>query len=418
MSGKRFDNVVVIGGGIAGLGAAAVFSKYAQEVVLLEKGQRLDYPAVRKSIPQGHHIHILLRAGQDRLDELFPGFSANLIAQGAARIQAGTGQRIYELGSWSPNMAVDLEFLGVSRPFLEQQMYRALEPIGNIRLLEKCTASELVTQGDTVTELIYQDAGGMTHRQVCDAVVDASGAGSRLWRQALKDQAAIMEEKHEIDIFYSTLIFKPKGTPRQPRENILLVPSSTQDLGASLIDIENGLTCVSLHGIGQHNIPETTEHWLYLARERLPNDDLWLRIRDMEPCTELKTMRRKHMQWLHFEKCLNNILSGYFPIGDVISQVNPIFGQGMTLALGHAVALDHALQSGLANIDDMRGHYLKAAADWSAKAWRKCRNYTAITTSSDEKLQLIQRLAKQKLEMSHSDPNLYQVIVRQSQMLS
>jgi 2-polyprenyl-6-methoxyphenol hydroxylase-like FAD-dependent oxidoreductase len=412
---KKFNTVVVVGGGIAGLSASAALAKYAQEVILLEKGKRLDYPLIRKSIPQGHHIHILLKAGQNVLDELFPGLTANLIAQGASRIQAGTGQKICEFGSWSPNIPIDIEFLGVSRPFLEQEMYKAVDLLGNVKLVEECEVTTLSKNKEAITAVFYEDKHGTIHQQACDLVIDASGSGSRLWLQALKDENALQVEKYEIDIFYSTLIFSPKTTPRTPRENILLVPSSPQELGASLIDIENGLTCVSLHGIGREHIPETLDDWLSMARKNL---DLWERICEMEPCTELKTMRRKHMQWLHFEKCPDAMLTGYFPSGDVINQVNPIFGQGMTLALGHSAALDQVLASNFADLNDLRERYLKIASEWSAKAWRKCRNYGTIASSSDDKLQLIRRLARQKLEMSHSDPQLYHMIVCQSQMLN
>lgn len=417
MSNKKLSRVVVAGGGIAGLGAAAVLANHASEVILLEKGKRLAYPAVRKNIPQGHHIHILLKAGQNFLDEIFPGFSSQLIAEGASRIQAGTGQRIYEFGKWSPSIAVNLEFLGVSRPFLEDQMFTALCLIPNIKRLEACEVLALSNDGHRINAITFQDEQGEVQPLSCDLLVDASGAGSRLWKQGIRDESLVQIEQHEIDIFYSTLIFKPKTRPQPQRENILLVPASPQELGASLIDIEKGLTCVSLHGVGRHMIPETTEDWLTLVRDRLPNRDVWQRIDEMEPCTELKTMRRKHMQWIHFEKFLDNILEGYFPIGDVINQVNPIFGQGMTLALGHCTALGRALEQEISDLGKLRGLYLKAASDWSNKAWRKCRNYSVVTSSGDDKLQLIHRLAKQKLDMSHSDPQLYQVIVSQSQML-
>jgi len=418
LSYKKLNQVVVVGGGIAGLGVCAALAKYANEVILLERGKRLDYPQVRKTIPQGHHIHILLKAGQDKLDEIFPGFTGTLISEGASRIQAGTGQRIYEFGNWSPCVPVDLEFLGVSRTFLEHQMFKATSALKNVKLLDGCEVTELSRDGDAINGVVYQDESRTVHHQPCDAVVDASGAGSRLWAQAIKNEDALEIERHEIDIFYSTLIFKPNAAAHLQRENILLVPSSPRELGASLIDIENGLTCLSLHGVGRDNIPETIDDWLTSVRDRLPNKDIWQRISVMEPCTELKTMRRKHMQWAHFEKCPTNIVGGYFPIGDVLTQVNPIFGQGMTLALGHAVVMDHALRNNLSDLNAVREQYLQAASEWSGKAWRKCRNYSAVTTSDDDKLQLIHRLAKQKLEMSHNDPQLYRVIVCQSQMLS
>ena len=91
---------MVVGGGIAGLSVCATLAKHANEVILLERGKRLDYPQVRKTIPQGHHIHILLKAGQDKLDKIYPGFSEHLISDlkdegfGTARVEG------LEAGDW------------------------------------------------------------------------------------------------------------------------------------------------------------------------------------------------------------------------------------------------------------------------------------------------------------------------------
>ena len=58
---------------MAGLLAARVLSDYFESVTVVERDQLSTNAEVRKGIPQGKHIHILMCKGTDILSELFPG---------------------------------------------------------------------------------------------------------------------------------------------------------------------------------------------------------------------------------------------------------------------------------------------------------------------------------------------------------
>jgi 2-polyprenyl-6-methoxyphenol hydroxylase-like FAD-dependent oxidoreductase len=83
------QHAIVIGGSIAGLMTARVLADFFDPVTVLERDQISPQPAVRKSIPQGNHLHLLLLGGQQVLSELYPNFTDSLQQMGAVRLRAG-----------------------------------------------------------------------------------------------------------------------------------------------------------------------------------------------------------------------------------------------------------------------------------------------------------------------------------------
>jgi len=74
---------LVLGSSMAGLLAARILSERYDEVWLLERDVLPESAAARKGTPQALHAHGLLARGRMVLEELFPGTTAALAAQGA-----------------------------------------------------------------------------------------------------------------------------------------------------------------------------------------------------------------------------------------------------------------------------------------------------------------------------------------------
>ena len=77
---------VVIGGSIAGSLAAAALANHFDEIVVLDRDSLPEQPQQRNGVPQGHHYHALLGGGRARMNQLLPGFSDELVRQGAPTV--------------------------------------------------------------------------------------------------------------------------------------------------------------------------------------------------------------------------------------------------------------------------------------------------------------------------------------------
>jgi alpha/beta hydrolase fold len=77
------EHAVVIGASMAGLLAARVLAEAYERVTVVDRDELPTGPVPRQAVPQGRHAHTLLPLGQQQLEELLPGFPAELTAAGA-----------------------------------------------------------------------------------------------------------------------------------------------------------------------------------------------------------------------------------------------------------------------------------------------------------------------------------------------
>ncbi|MGH9809782.1 MAG: FAD-binding monooxygenase, partial [Terriglobia bacterium] len=73
---------VVLGGSIAGLFAARVCADAYDEVIVVDRDQLVGVRDPRRSRPQGRHINAMHCRGRLVMEELFPGITAQMIADG------------------------------------------------------------------------------------------------------------------------------------------------------------------------------------------------------------------------------------------------------------------------------------------------------------------------------------------------
>ncbi|MFD0478227.1 NAD(P)-binding protein [Nonomuraea thailandensis] len=109
------DHAVVIGASIAGLLSAAALHRRFAQVTVLDRDTLPAVDAHRRGAGQSRHAHGLLARGSEVMDELLPGLSAELVAQGAIRgdmqdrarhVHAGGGWPAVPAGSRGCSSAV------------------------------------------------------------------------------------------------------------------------------------------------------------------------------------------------------------------------------------------------------------------------------------------------------------------------
>src|SRR5215475_7879145 len=80
------NHAVVIGGSLAGLLAARVLTDLFPYVTVVDRDEMPTDAVHRKGVPQSRHTHGLLARGYQALEDLLPGFGADLIARGAEAV--------------------------------------------------------------------------------------------------------------------------------------------------------------------------------------------------------------------------------------------------------------------------------------------------------------------------------------------
>lgn len=407
----------MLGAGVAGLGAAAALARHVREVLVLDKDRLARDFEPRKAVPQGEHIHILLEAGIANLEQLLPGIRQDLVSAGSATIRAGLGQQIFAFGRWYPERDLGFDFLGQSRPRLEGVLRGRVRQAGNVDLRSGWRADRLLLEDGRVTGLVAQRPGGGEEELACDLVVDATGVGGRFARALVP---ALPQEEHVTDVYYSTVHFEKPRDFRTRKENILILSDSEERrVGGSLIDVENDTWCVSLHGRAAEGQPRNLEQWMQYAAS-LPDRRIFERVQNERAIAPPTAFRKAKAVFRRFDRVLDQVPLGYVPAGDTIASFNPIFGQGMTVAFGHAVSLERAAaKSG--DLAELRAGYFPLAARWSGRAWRSTTlhdlGFSAASESERRQASALRALARARQDKAMTDPELHRQIVWASQMM-
>ena len=179
-----------LGASMAGLLAARVLADAYAQVTVIDRDQLPQAGSHRRGVPQGRHLHALLARGQQALEELFPGLTAELVAHGVPTGDVLGNGRWYLNGHRLGQTHTGLVALCASRPSWRAMRGR-VRALPNLRFLDACDLLGLATTPDggrvTGTRVRRRVEGGAEELLRADLVVDATGRGSRtqLWLEAL-----------------------------------------------------------------------------------------------------------------------------------------------------------------------------------------------------------------------------------------
>ena len=81
----RGGGAIVIGASMGGLLAARALAEHYDRVTIIERDELPESPEPPKGVPPGRHPHALHARGREGLEQLFPGLTDELVAEGALR---------------------------------------------------------------------------------------------------------------------------------------------------------------------------------------------------------------------------------------------------------------------------------------------------------------------------------------------
>ncbi|MGW3390746.1 FAD-dependent oxidoreductase [Streptomyces cinereoruber] len=372
------QRAVVLGGSFAGLLAARVLSDFFDDVVIIEP-EAWSRDETRNGSPHRRQTHALLAMGRITLERFFPGITAEMTAAGAQLGQDGE-IRFYIDGIRKAPVPGTLT-LSATRPFIEDHVRRRVSDLDNVQTRQARAQGLIFERGRVVGVRLSADEEQLDGGDAlqADLVVDAMGRSSRLSRW-LNDAGwdPVPMDRMRVDLGYATARFaRADLLPDTYRELDDLViahsipgPASgyqpTHVETAAVAAVEDDAWSVVLAGYADHKPSQIPDE--FLARMHRCIEPLrevaetCKMIETPEAFTFSEARRRRFTDLTRFP-------AGLIVMGDAMASVNPIYGQGLTLATLQASSLAVHLRAG-APMGEPAWDYFRRTNVVVGAAWR------------------------------------------------
>lgn len=429
---NTYRHAVVIGSSIAGLTAARVLTNHFDHVTVIERDRLPEDLDFRKGVPQARHAHVLLLRGQMILEELFPGLRQELLDAGAVSINVGMELDFRMMGEWLPHFPSDMEATACSRPLLENTIYRRLAANPRVTFRPHTDVLQICAGDDhrQVRGVYLRDReGGDVEELAANLIVDTSGRNSQApeWLQRLGYAPA---KEITINAFagYATRVFQIPADFAESWKGMYIMPQPHEGTrGGVILPLEGNQWHVSLAGMSG-DYPPTDEEGFYEFARSLPSPRLYEAIKNAEPVGPIYGYRRAENRLRQYDQ-LSQYLEGFVLLGDSVFALNPVYGQGMTVAAISAMTLGEAIteQRRRHGDDDLTGlaqHFQQQLGKVLAMPWQTATNEdmrwpkTEGGRELDLPTRLIQKYFSQVMRAAPHNPTVVDAFYRVQHMVT
>ncbi|QDX31013.1 FAD-dependent oxidoreductase [Dickeya poaceiphila] len=393
------NKAVVIGASIAGCLTASVLSRHFQQVILLDFDRFHENPEPRQTVPQEHHVHLLLQRGLQIMESLYPGLKSQLLEAGAQEIDLSHGVKSYAGVGWKQRWPTGITAHYCSRTLLEHVIRRRAIQLANVSVLDGTRVKQLIHEDGKVKGVIVSESGN-DQQILADLVVDASGRGSKAssW---LKQAGYGEVEREEVanQLGYVSRVYKRDNTRQTGWKVLLVTPNLPKTRTMAVISpVEGDRYIVTAGGwFGDSPKPNEADFMRFLAE--LPVTDIHDEVQKLEPLGDFHQFKMPSSLRRRYD-LLPTWPEGFLVIGDALCSINPIYSQGMSVSALQIEALAQQIPGYLNGTLSARLVFKKLVAA-TAVSWE-------LAKKSDESLQPTEAITTFKHRLTSHYLNLVQ----------
>lgn len=416
---KKKERAVVLGGGYTGLLAAKVLSEHFKKVIILERDSKILSESIlpRIGTPQGGYAHFLIPIGLNALEKLIPGFTKELVRNGAKQCDLYGDVRYLTKGICKPRFKSDRKAYLMGRPLVDKVIRDFIEKCSNISFQYDtevkgflCDQKKQKISGVRLKNKISQQETELFG----DLIVDATGPSSRC-SEWLEENGFTKPPVEEVQIAYNQLAYRARWRDDfKPDWMYSIHRNLGLRQGGYFMNIEDDkegktqwLFAVVTH-FGEP-LEKRKEDFVRLSLE-LENATFSDAVKNATPLTEIGQYKVPKIRRKIFSQ-MNPLPQGFIAIGDAQCIWPPHTGLGLAVGALDTLALKEVLEN--EDISNVTEDYFSISEKTIDKLWVKNILQEVIPLKGTKKLSLFLRFLcwyKKKLgEYSTSDQKLWRV---------
>jgi 2-polyprenyl-6-methoxyphenol hydroxylase-like FAD-dependent oxidoreductase len=378
-------HAVILGCGYTGMLAATVLSQHFEQVSIIERYDDIlnsGPEMVRMGIPQARHLHVLLQQGQLLLNQFMPGIIEEIKQFQCPEIDWAKDTKWHgPFGSY-PQYLSDIKTIGFSRRILDYLMIKRIRNLANVKIIiDNVISLSCNKNPDTIDTVNLQN--DTLH---ADLIIDTRGRRSPISTNLNElGFTTLSPLKVTNELGYASRLYQINHPHKNFKQFYLQVRPGKSKRGVVISPIENNHVFVTQIGLQQAQ-PSRDTHEFDLFLKNLMNEDLQNFLNCLTPASDVAICKNLHNIHFRFGE-MSKWPNGFIALGDAVCVLNPVYGQGMTVAAKQVLLLQQQLTLG------MTTSFQKQIDDLLKTPW-------AMTTAEDQR-QVAAKNLPIKLRLSH-----------------